>query len=218
MIKRRASYFFLSVVLCNFLLTGCISLSMKSEAGRNQEAQPTPKTTPRSLEERRESIYLRGIEDRLEGTEVSRLKGQNLDSGDTEIRIWSNLRGLLFSRKGGVNSAIYVRPRPDDSTSACLQRLFEPKNGWDAFWGTVEARGISTMEDSGDIAKIDEGRSLFVEINEAGQYRSYLYPGVVEKKGGNYARLAAFARYIQQEFGINLLWEPVPNSPAICRD
>lgn len=206
------------------LFLGCLSPScvLFTEKVRSDPTQVVPAKVI-TYERDWRKIYFHGIEDRLVGTEIERLTDRTGSSGEIEVRVWAGfstlpLRGLLFSKRGNNSSATYIRPRPDDSRSPCVRRLAEPKSGWPDFWKSLETRGIASLEDSDEQAKIDESRSLVVEINDRGEYRNYHYPGVFMEKGGNYATLAEFLRFLINEFGVDLLWEPMPNGPEVCHE
>lgn len=213
--KNKIYFFQINIVLILFTV-GCYHSTNPTDISKlsNKDFYEIEKNQD---VKRWEKIYLKSIDERINGTNIQSLKDLNLASDLIEVRIWvgfdnSPLRGIIFTKQSnGKIEGLFFPPLDNLNKPKTPRLLSSPKNGWDNLWKIISKLEILNLPDSLDIAKIDQG-SVVVEIKTPDYYRNYKYSGVndLESKAeneykANYGKLKEFCNFLSDEFEIDLL-------------
>lgn len=205
------------VVLIGTLIM-LVSCTQDNIPGSNREVVliPTPEASVVPKDKRWVRILFQGINARLEGSGIDRLREKELLPGEREVRVWVGfdlypLNGIILKENEGKWTAVYLPPIKDSSSSRPVTPLKEPKSGWKALWQKLEELGLYTLPDSEDIGATNsypDAKGAVIEIKSSESYRTYMYGGLATPEAEESKKVVEICRTLSREFGIDLLEGP----------
>jgi hypothetical protein len=210
---RRTVRMSMIVSLCLFSLSCSVAKNKAFDNSRVQASETSKPNSTTAVQKSWEPLYFRVINERIEGTELRRLRDQEIPPDSREIRIWtgfdlSPLRGIILRQDDEGWSARYVKPLDKSSETQRTPALLPPpKSGWKILWGKLEGSGILTLPDAIDIGADNPSPdigSVVVEIKTSDKYRTYKYEGLETSEHLEAQKLLKICRTLSDEFEIPL--------------
>ncbi len=161
-----------------------------------------------------EKIFFEPINERVKSYKLSDLRLKGLPANDLEMRLWTGfgkapLEGFILKRNSGEWSARHLGweyPKAGNGkvkAKQVVQKLTDPKAGWDAAWKKLTDAGILTLPDAEGIncsGNAFDGTGYVVEYNLKNVYRTYMFDNPKYAECAEAQQMIKIVQIIRKEY------------------